>query len=372
MKKKTFTAEYNETFEFEVDTDGVSSDLVFQAYDWDLASAHDLIGEAIVSRARLADVVRAKETWEGEDMYILQRDGKRVLGSDHQQTTLTIRMAVIRPRPYFDTLQLDDSAQGPRKLGITVVRCRNLPKCDTFGTCDAYVEVIYEGVMNKTKVMKDSYAPDFNETFDFDIAEAKDGCSQNVIVRVYDWNSMSASELVGECIIPASRMSEIIKAKLGWEGDDVLMLSISGKPVVGHNEHRSEVMMKMRVLKAPKAFEELEIDEECSGSRRLQVTMVSSKHLPKMDTLGKVDAYCILFFEDIEMRTRTIKNTYEPEWNETLTWGVWNVEQGCKSDFRCVVMDWDVGSNDDEVGSFTIPAFRMAEIVRARIGWEGE
>jgi Ca2+-dependent lipid-binding protein len=354
-----------------VDAAGVAGELVMQAYDWDKAGSHELIGEAVISRQRLKDVVRAKETWESLDSYIVQKDGKRVLGSDRQQTTLTIKMAVSRPHELFDGLEMEADAQGPRQLSLTVVKCRNLPKCDLMGTCDAFVEVIFEGTAQKTKVIKNSYSPDFHETFNFDIPEAGGKCSQDAILRVFDWNLTSSSEVVGECRIPASRLSDIVKAKIGWEGEETLELSHSGRPVMGHNQFRTEVTARLRVLKAAKAFENLVLDSASSGSRRLHVTVVSSKHLPKMDTMGTIDPYCVLVFQETEMRTPTIKDTYTPEWNESFIFEVHHVEKACDSDFRLTVMDWDATSKDEEVGSFTIPGPRMSEILRAKIGWEG-
>ncbi len=372
VKKNTLAADFNETFEFAVDAGGVAGELLLQAYDWDRAGSHDLIGEAILSRGRLQNVVRAKETWEGQDNYILQKDGKRVVGSDKQQTTVTLKLAVSRPIVYFDNMDIDEKAEGPRQLTITVVRCKNLPKCDVMGTCDAFVEVIFEGVSNKTKVVKNSYAPDFYETFSVNVPEASSPTSQDVIMRVYDWNLTSSSELVGECSVPAARISDVFKAKIGWEGEESFMLSKEGKPVIGHNQSRTEVTVRLRVLKAAKAFENLVMEPESSGSRRLVMTVISAKHLPKMDTMGTIDPYCTLVLQEIELRTKTLKDTYTPEWNETFTWEVHGVEKGHSTDFRLTLNDWDATSKDEEVGSFTIPASRMAEIVRAKIGWEGQ
>jgi hypothetical protein len=126
--------------------------------------------------------------------------------------------------------------------------------------------------------------------------------------------------------------------------------------------------MKMCLVDVPKAFAAIEIDGDAKGQRMVQITMTTAKHLPKMDTFGSIDPYAIVSFEGMELRTKTVKNTYEPEWNETFEWYVGDVHKGCSKDLTVTIMDWDAGSKDDEVGSFTIPAARMCEIVRAKIG----
>ena len=37
-----------------------------------------------------------------------------------------------------DSIEFDESMSGPRKLEVTIVRARHLPKCDRFGTIDGY------------------------------------------------------------------------------------------------------------------------------------------------------------------------------------------------------------------------------------------
>jgi hypothetical protein len=83
-------------------------------------------------------------------------------------------------------------------------------------------------------------------------------------------------------------MSEIVQARLGWEGEETFKLYQDGRGVVGHDKLPSEVTVKISVLEIPKAFEALEVDEAAKGPRKLLVTVVSAKHLPKVREMGTV------------------------------------------------------------------------------------
>jgi hypothetical protein len=81
-------------------------------------------------------------------------------------------------------------------------------------------------------------------------------------------------------------MSELVRAKAGWEGQETFTLYNEGKMVVGQDKQASQVTLRVRVEKSlptmPKAFATLELDEKAMGQRRLQVTLLSANHLPKV------------------------------------------------------------------------------------------
>jgi hypothetical protein len=54
---------------------------------------------------------------------------------------------------------------------------------------------------------------------------------------------------------------------------------------------------------------------------QVTVTIIEAKDVPKMDVIGKCDPYCIVGLADSRLlyRTRTVDKTYEPRWNETVS-----------------------------------------------------
>jgi Ca2+-dependent lipid-binding protein len=155
---------------------------------------------------------------------------------------------------------------------------------DTFGKVDPYVILFLEGIERRTKTIKSSYNPEWNETLSWSLLEVDKGCRSDFVIQINDWDATNKDDEVGSVTIPASRMSEIVRARLGWEGEETFKLYQDGKEVVGHDKQPSEVTVKVSVLEIPKAFRTLEMDEESKGPRQINVTVVSAKHLPKVKT----------------------------------------------------------------------------------------
>ncbi len=149
------------------------------------------------------------------------------------------------------------------------------------GTVDPYAILFFNGMQLTTETIKGSYTPVWNETFIWDIAEIEKGCQSDFVVQVNDWDATSKDDEVGSFTIPAARMSEILRAKIGWEGQDTFTLYLEGKSVTGQDKELSEVTVKVCIVEVPKAFAALMVDEGNSVPRKVNVTLVSAKHLPK-------------------------------------------------------------------------------------------
>ena len=156
---------------------------------------------------------------------------------------------------------------------------------DTFGSVDPYVVLALENLEYRSQTVKASYAPQWDETFCWNFVEVERGCRTELAVKVNDWDAASKDDEVGSFTIPASRMSEIVRAAIGSDATDTFNLYLGGKVVVGHDKEPSEVTVRVRVAEVPKAFAALEMEEGAKGARRLQVTVVSAKHLPKVSLL---------------------------------------------------------------------------------------
>jgi hypothetical protein len=245
---------------------------------------------------------------------------------------------------------------------------------DTFGSVDPYALLHLEGVQYRTQTVKNSYSPEWNETFTCDMMDIDKGCISDFVVQVNDWDATSKDDEVGSFTIPASRMAEIVRAKIGWEGQETFTLYREGKSVTGHDKGLSEITVKVRVLEAPKAFATLEVDAEAKGPRRVEVTVVSARHLPKVDILtGKCDPYVVVSLPGFaEFKTEVIKKTYDPDWQQFFSFDVSDVLEECTSDLSLTVMDHDMATADDKVGSSLVPKFRMTDLFRGGNDWEAD
>lgn len=373
VQKSNYSPDWESTFSFSATVGHAPSPLSLKVLDWNLTGDPDFVGEVIVSRDRLNEMLKAKDGWTGTDTFVIQKEGNRVMGHDKKSSVLTLKFEILVPVPAFSDFDIHEGAQGPRLLEMTIVNARNLPKVDTLGTIDAFVEMIYEGETSKTGVVKNSLDPDFEKVFEVGITKVEEGCSADVVLRLYDWNMTSASELVGEARISASRMSELLRAKIGSEGVERLILTNKGRPVQGKNLATAEISIKLRILDAPLMFGDILPEDAAQGPRRLEVNVFKCEHLPAMDGMfGKCDGYAVLSFDGCDYKTKTIKNSYTAEWDELFSLDCDKVDMGTKSNVVVTVWDWDATSGDDRIGSFQIPSTRLCELFRGAVGSTAE
>ena len=91
-----------------------------------------------------------------------------------------------------------EEARALPKLHVTLVRAANLPKMDLFGSCDAYVKIYIGSDSFKSRVVKNTYNPVFNQTHTFEVPPLVDVLE----LELFDWDMISADDFVGGCEIP--------------------------------------------------------------------------------------------------------------------------------------------------------------------------
>jgi hypothetical protein len=104
-------------------------------------------------------------------------------------------------------------------LEVTVKNLRHLPKMDMgpFYSCDAYVELKWGASLEKTKIQKNQYNPDFGEVFHFEIAEGE-AAAADLVMAVKDWDRLTADQLVGYVVVPAATLNKILFNRIVQDG----------------------------------------------------------------------------------------------------------------------------------------------------------
>ena len=114
------------------------------------------------------------------------------------------------------------------------------------------------------------------------------------------------------------------------------------------------------------------VGEWASGEwpRRLELTVVSARHLPKKDLANSCDAYVEVDFLERQFRTRTRRATYNPDWHEHFPFTLY--PQAALGPCELRIKDWDRFTTDDLFGKVVLDETLMKRIANAPIGWEGE
>ena len=91
----------------------------------------------------------------------------------------------------------------------------------------------------------------------------------------------------------------------------------------------------------------------CKDSWTLKVKLKSAKHLPKMDWAGTCDPFASFKLGEQKFKSKVIKNTYMPEWDQVFVFDI-NPTRDGKDHLRISVWDWDMVKNDELVGGIQL------------------
>eukprot|EP00178_Gracilaria_changii_P011122 TRINITY_DN31930_c0_g1_i1.p1 TRINITY_DN31930_c0_g1~~TRINITY_DN31930_c0_g1_i1.p1 ORF type:complete len:116 (+),score=26.69 TRINITY_DN31930_c0_g1_i1:37-384(+) len=83
--------------------------------------------------------------------------------------------------------------------------------------------------------------------------------------------------------------------------------------------------------------------------KNLEIEVVEATELAAADLNGKSDPYCILETDQSNKKTKTIKKTLEPQWNEKF-----KMTYGVNLNLKVKVFDYDFITSDDLIGSTVV------------------
>jgi hypothetical protein len=133
-----------------------------------------------------------------------------------------------------------------REVELTIKSARHLPKMDLMGTCDAFCEIEWQGEKHKTTVKKNSYSPDWDETFSFFFDDISASVSELSVV-VMDWDMLTKADLVGKVVIPAGTLKAFLQEQNVTQEGSYPVLN-EGKTVTGNDKQPCVINLKMCLL----------------------------------------------------------------------------------------------------------------------------
>ncbi len=201
-------------------------------------------------------------------------------------------------------------------------------------------------------------------------------------LHIKDWDKFG-NENIGRVVLPAELMQRIATAKLGFEAEHTFAVMplqnkgglLTGKRasagVTGHDGEPCVITIRVLVAEAADLREPpVGVGAGASEPRRLELTVVSARHLPKKDLANSCDAYVEVHFLERQFRTRTRRATYDPDWHEHFPFSLY--PQAALGPCELRIKDWDRFTTDDHFGKVVLDETLMQRIANAPIGWEGE
>jgi len=252
---------------------------------------------------------------------------------------------------------------------VTIVSLQHLPKADLVGSCDTYVAIQFLDHRAQTSVCKGSYDPDFVEHFSFAVTDTHVDVGA-LTMHVKDWDMATSDDSIGQVVLSAELMTRVAHAEMGLTAEhtfEVLRVPTpqrkrvrQQKAVVGHDGQHCVLTLRVRVselldLCDPPAAAEV------SGPRRLEVSVVSARHLPKMDSVGTCDAFVEIEFLEHHVQTRTRKQNLDPDFHDHFGFSLPNqcAEVG---PLQLSMKDWDRTNLPEDIGTVVLTGELMQRI----------
>ncbi|XP_057805412.1 synaptotagmin-3-like [Salvia miltiorrhiza] len=264
--------------------------------------------------------------------------GLRIMGGDimsvpgvYQIVQEVVARQVAKLYLWPQTYEIDilDSSIGATKkpvgiLHVKVVRAHNLLNMDFLSTSDPYVKLSLTGErlpLKKTTVKKNNLNPEWNEAFKLTV---KDPVSQVLQLQLYDWEKVGAHDYLGMQVVPLNTL-------VPYEKKDITLdLQNSMDPNDPHNKRpHGQITLEttfVPFLEDSKKFSASSGSSgngssrtghesmSLSGTGLLLVNVVEAK-----DVEGKSNPsnpYATVLFRGDKRRTKTVKKTRNPYWNE--------------------------------------------------------
>jgi len=298
--------------------------LTFRVFDYDRGSSADLLGKVFLP------------THEFDKDGGFEGDLRLIESGDAPDSMLTVKVEVLEPL-------LPDAprvSQEGSRLRVTMISAKGLRAADWSlrgkGSSDPYCTCEVKGkpdLQVSTKHINKTLEPVWDEEHELPAYEHGD-C---LLFKVFDHDRGSSADLLGR----ASLLCRDFDREGGFEGDLILLESGTGPGAT----------LKVRVEVLPPLMPDA--PPVSIPGCRLQVTMKSAKNLRAADWSfrgkGSSDPYCVCEIEGKEelcAKTKHIKKTLDPAWNESHELPVY--ERGDSLVFK--VYDYDRGSSSDLLG----------------------
>ena len=98
------------------------------------------------------------------------------------------------------------------EIRVGIIEARHLPRMDTFGEADPYVEVRLGNTCKVTKVIKNTLSPEWHDYFTFSVTSL----GARLALTMFDWNRFGSHEFIGKVSIPVGQLDDTDEGTNLW------------------------------------------------------------------------------------------------------------------------------------------------------------
>ena len=98
------------------------------------------------------------------------------------------------------------------EVRVGIIEAKHLPRMDTFGEADPYVEVRLGNSCKVTKVIKNTLSPEWHEYFTFSVTSL----GARLAITMFDWNRFGSHEFIGRVSMPVGQLDDTDEGSNLW------------------------------------------------------------------------------------------------------------------------------------------------------------
>eukprot|EP00092_Neocalanus_flemingeri_P025254 GFUD01027386.1.p1 GENE.GFUD01027386.1~~GFUD01027386.1.p1 ORF type:complete len:4003 (+),score=946.67 GFUD01027386.1:1015-12009(+) len=243
---------------------------------------------------------------------------------------------------------------------LKLIRAKELIQADKSSKSDPYALLVYGRQVEKTKVIQNCHEPEWNHEAEFDVPDGDERC---FYIQVYDSDKVGKDTPLGNLSLDITDLlsldgqkgkwfplSDVKSGKvllsaefiddLGRKASDILPGLLKGGDPNGLGSRKSST-------DSPRG--DFPVSTLPNGKAKLN--LIKAKDLIKADLIGKSDPYAVLIYGKQLQKTKTIKNTLEPQWNHEAEF---DVPDGSSRNIYIEVFDSDKIGKDKSLGKLNL------------------
>ena len=235
-------------------------------------------------------------------------------------------------------------------MKIVLVSASNLIAADKTGTSDPYAVLKFGGKKKKSKVIKKTLNPVWNEELEFLGEKAKMGLLE---IELFDKDKVGRDDKLGNATVDLSSAIDTPNVSVS---PPELTLSTQGGVTI-----RATFVPRPPQIKGGDDLDLGEDDpENIDGTittpkdvlnGTLRIRLLSASSLVSADANGLSDPYVKLIVNGKEKRSSIVKKSLNPEWGTDEDVFEWSGAKKRMDQLEVVVMDWDRLGKHDRLGS---------------------